>query len=116
MLRTYLAVALGATLLSACGQQPAAQAADDTKGPVVAASETPRNAAIDATAGGGEPGPTPGANSFTEAQARGAIEGAGYAVVGSLTQDANGIWMAKATKDGAQANVTVDYKGAVSAS
>jgi hypothetical protein len=115
MIRTYLAVALGATLLSACGQESIAQA-DDKQGPVVAASEAPRNAAVDTTAGGGEPGPTPGANSFTEAQAKGAIESAGYAVVGPLTQDANGIWMAQATKDGASANVTVDYKGAVSAS
>lgn len=115
MLRTYLAVALGAALLSACGQQSTAEV-DDKQGPVVAASEAPRNAAIDTTAGGAEPGPTPGANSFTEAQARGAIESAGYVVVGAMTQDANGIWMAKATKDGAPANVTVDYKGAVSAS
>lgn len=59
---------------------------------------------------------TPGANSFTEAQARSAIEAAGYTGVGALTQDANGVWSGTAAKDGVQTKVSVDYKGAVSAS
>ncbi|MDO9433710.1 MAG: hypothetical protein Q7T84_20660 [Phenylobacterium sp.] len=114
MIRPILSVALAATLLAACGQK--AGEADNTKGPVVAASETPRNEAVDTTPTSGDPGPTAGANSFTEAQAKSAIEGAGYTNVGALTQDANGVWMGKATKAGKEASVAVDYKGAVTAS
>lgn len=114
MIRPILSVALAATLLAACGQK--AGEADNTKGPVVAASEAPRNDAINTTPATVEPGPTAGANSFTEAQAKSAIEGAGYSSVGPLTQDANGVWMGKAMKAGKEAAVAVDYKGAVTAS
>lgn len=112
MNRTMMCVAAAATLLTACGPK----AADDASGPVVAASETPRNQAVDTTPGSGDAGPTPGANSFTEGQARSAIEAAGYASVGALTQDANGIWSGKASKGGVETSVSVDYKGAVTAS
>lgn len=54
-----------------------------------------------------------GRNSFTEAQARGRIEKAGYADVGKLEKDKNGVWQGTATKDGAQVNVALDYKGDV---
>lgn len=114
MIKPILSVALAAALVAACGQKSAE--ADNTKGPVVAASETPRNEALDTTPTSGDTGPTAGANSFTEAQARSAIEGAGYTAVGPLTQDANGVWMGKARKGGAEAAVSVDYKGAVTAS
>ena len=58
---------------------------------------------------------TPGANSFTEGQAREAIEKQGYTNVGPLTQDAQGIWKGSATRNGASATVSVDYKGVVTA-
>jgi hypothetical protein len=109
-----IALAATAGLLAACSGQKAGEA-DRTEGPVVSASEAPRNAAVDTTPTTGETAQTPGANSFTEAQARGAIESAGYANVGALTQDPQGLWMGKATKGGAEANVSVDYKGAVTA-
>jgi hypothetical protein len=112
MIKTMLGVAAAATLLAACGQKTA----DNTDGPAVAASEAPRNEAVDTTPTTGDAGPTAGANSFTEAQAKGAIEGAGYTGVGALTQGADGVWTGKATKDGAEATVSVDYKGAVTAS
>lgn len=41
--------------------------------------------------------PVPGANSFTEGQAKSRIEGAGYSDVSGLTKDANGVWIGKAT-------------------
>lgn len=109
MFRTLVTVAAAAGLLAACSGGDKAE----TEGPVVSASETPRNDAVDTTPMMDAAAPTPGANSFTEAQARSAIEGAGYTAVGALSQDAQGLWMAKATKDGAEATVTVDYKGAV---
>jgi hypothetical protein len=54
-----------------------------------------------------------GRNSFTESQARGRIEKAGYANVGKLTKNDNGVWQAMATKDGGKVNVALDYKGNV---
>lgn len=113
MMKPILGVALAASLLAACGQKSAE--ADNTKGPVVAASETPRNEAVDMSPAS-DPALTPGANSFTEGQAKSAIEGAGYTAVGPLTQDATGIWKGQATKAGKSVAVSVDYKGAVTAS
>lgn len=114
MIKTAIGVAAAAMLVAACGQKAAE--ADNTDGPAVAASETPRNEAVDTSPTTDEAALTPGANSFTEAQARSAIEGAGYTGVGALTQGADGVWTGTATKDGAQATVSVDYKGAVTAS
>ncbi|MGO4175776.1 PepSY domain-containing protein [Bosea sp. TAF32] len=55
--------------------------------------------------------PLPGANSFTEGQAKSRLEANGYSQVGPLTKDANGIWKGSATHGGAKVNVTVDYRG-----
>ncbi len=52
-----------------------------------------------------------GANSFTEGQARGRIEGAGFSGVTGLHKDDQGIWRGKATRDGKQVDVGFDYKG-----
>jgi periplasmic protein CpxP/Spy len=54
-----------------------------------------------------------GANSFTEAQARSRLEEAGYQKLADLKKDDNGIWRAKAEKDGRQVTVGLDYKGNV---
>lgn len=108
--------ALAAALLAACsggGGEGQKAEADQTQGPAVSSSEEPRNAAVDTTPTTGDAGQTPGANSFTEGQARGAIESAGYTNVGALTQNEQGVWQGAATKDGAQSQVSVDYKGAV---
>ncbi|MGO4285244.1 PepSY domain-containing protein [Bosea sp. TAB14] len=55
--------------------------------------------------------PLPGANSFTEGQAKSRLEANGYSQVGPLTKDANGVWKGSATHGGAKVNVTVDYRG-----
>ena len=57
--------------------------------------------------------PVPGANSFTEAQAKSAIEKAGYADVSALTKDDNGIWRGTASKDGKSTPIALDYQGNV---
>ena len=57
--------------------------------------------------------PVPGANSFTEAQARSRIEGMGYTEVGALAKDAQGVWRGMAMKDGKQLSVGLDFKGNV---
>ncbi|TPJ52423.1 DUF4142 domain-containing protein [Mesorhizobium sp. B2-6-4] len=57
--------------------------------------------------------PVPGANSFTEDQAKSAIEKAGYADVSALTKDDKGIWRGTASKDGKSVPVALDYQGNV---
>lgn len=58
---------------------------------------------------------TPGANSFTEAQARSWLEEAGYTDVSGLVQSKDGIWRGHARHNGATVSVAVDYKGTISA-
>jgi hypothetical protein len=117
MIRSIALVAASAALLTACGPKTETSAGDTsrTEGPVVSTSEAPRNEAVDTTPTTGESGPTPGASSYTEAQARSAIESAGYTGVGALTQNTNGLWQGSAMKDGKSVSVSVDYKGAVTA-
>jgi hypothetical protein len=55
--------------------------------------------------------PVAGANSFTESQARSRLEEHGYSNVGVLTKDDQSIWRGKATKNGTQVNVALDYQG-----
>jgi len=57
--------------------------------------------------------PVPGANSFTEDQARSRVFEAGYTDVSGLTKDDNGIWRGKASKDGTVRDVQVDFQGNV---
>lgn len=56
-----------------------------------------------------------GANSFTEAQARARLEGAGLDSVSDLHKDAQGIWRGHAVRDGASVSVGFDYKGEIAA-
>lgn len=117
MMKSAIGLAAAAALLAACGQNDTASNTDGgtTQGPAVSTSEEPRNQAVDTTPTTGDAGQTAGANSFTEGQARGAIESAGYTAVGPLTQTPEGLWQGKATKDGTEMTVSVDYKGAVTA-
>ncbi len=55
--------------------------------------------------------PVPGANSFTESQARSRLEAQGYSNVSVLAKDNQSIWRGKATKDGTPVNVALDYQG-----
>jgi protein CpxP len=55
----------------------------------------------------------PGANSFTEAQARSRLEAQGFSTVTELRKDDQGIWRGKAQKDGKSVSVGIDYKGTV---
>jgi len=56
----------------------------------------------------------PGANSFTEGQARSRIEAQGFKNVSELRKDEQGIWRGKAMRDGTSTNVMLDFKGNVS--
>lgn len=52
-----------------------------------------------------------GANSFTEAQARTRLEGAGLRNVTELRKDDQGIWRGRAMRNGQNVTVGFDYKG-----
>ena len=58
--------------------------------------------------------PAKGANSFTEAQARGRFTKAGYSGIGKLMKR-DGVWQGTAMKGGKQATVMLDYKGHITA-
>ena len=55
--------------------------------------------------------PLPGANSFTEGQAKSRLEANGYSNVSALKKDDNGVWKGTASHSGKQVNVSVDYRG-----
>lgn len=56
---------------------------------------------------------TPGANSFTEGQARSRMEEAGFTGVTNLEKDDQGIWRGRAQQNGRQVSVGLDYQGNV---
>jgi hypothetical protein len=112
MLRAALALSATAVLLTACGNGEQTDA--PVEGPAMSTAESPMNPAVDTQDTTGQAGLTPGANSFTEGQAREAIEKQGYVVSGALTQDEQGIWKAQAARAGGETTtVSVDYKGVV---
>ena len=57
--------------------------------------------------------PVPGANSFTEGQAKSKIESSGYTQVSGLKKDNNGVWTGSAMKGGQKVNVKLDFQGNV---
>jgi putative membrane protein len=58
----------------------------------------------------------PGANSFTEDQARARIQEAGFTNIGKLTLDDQGIWRGPAVKGATALTIGLDYKGDIAAS
>ena len=101
-MRTYVAIAAAAALF--IGPTAMAQPANPTGNtPAVNAPNTPPN-----------PGaPVSGANSFTEGQAKSRIESNGFSSVSELRKDDQGVWRAKATKDGRNVAVSLDFQGNV---
>ncbi|MBM6592624.1 hypothetical protein [Microvirga pudoricolor] len=57
----------------------------------------------------------PGANSFTEAQARSRIEAQGFSDIKDLRKDDQGIWRGTAMRNGQSTSVALDFKGTVAA-
>jgi hypothetical protein len=59
--------------------------------------------------------PAAGANSFSKDQARGRFAKAGYGSISALAKDKDGIWRGRANHHGKMINVSLDYKGNVTA-
>jgi len=57
----------------------------------------------------------PGANSFTEAQARSRLEAQGFQDVKDLRKDDQGIWRGTAMRNGQGIGVALDFRGTVTA-
>ena len=57
--------------------------------------------------------PAHGSNSFTENQAKSRIADRGYASVGNLQKDDQGVWRGTAQQNGQPVHVWLDYKGNV---
>ena len=73
----------------------------------------PSNPAVKTTEGNNPGAPASGANSFTQGEAKSRIEARGYAQVTGLNKDKQGLWHAKAMKDGKSTDVALDYQGNV---
>lgn len=78
-----------------------------------AAKSGPNNNAVNSAGQNNSNAPVAGRNSFTEGEAKSAIEKAGYTNVSDLKKDDNGVWRGKASKGGASSGVSVDFQGNV---
>lgn len=126
MRRSYLlpiAATISLALLSACSKPATETAADasaataaaaqDTAGAGGAVSPPAANGAVNTDANTASSDVAAASNSFTEDQARGHIENAGYTDVSTLTKTPEGLWTGTAKKGGKSMDVSVDFKGAV---
>jgi len=100
-MKLLLPALLGASLV--CGSA-LAQAAPDAKG----------NAPVKQMHTVDDGAATPGANSFTEGQAKQHILKSGYTSVSELAKGSDGVWRGVATKGGHSIHVALDFKGNVS--
>gem|GEM_PF-892676 len=132
-----VALTVSVAMLAAACQKPAPQVAADATATTTAAAQDTTAAATNASAAVTDPGGavsppeangavnadankssdsvTSASNSFTEGQAKGHIENAGYTDVTGLQKTKDGLWTASAKMNGKTVGVTVDFKGAVTA-
>jgi hypothetical protein len=102
-----LLIAAAATLLSGA---VAGGAIAQTPPPANPSAKTPAISTSNTTNPGA---PAPGANSFTESQAKSRIAAAGYSNISGLQKDSNGIWRGQATRGGTTYAVALDFQGNV---
>ena len=98
------------SLLLACAGLIFAGAASAQNPP---AQSGPNNNAVNSSGQNNSNAPVAGRNSFTEGEAKSAIEKAGYTSVSELKKDDNGVWRGKASKGGSPTDVSVDFQGNV---
>lgn len=81
--------------------------------PVVSGTGSATNNAVNTAPANNSGAPVPGANSFTEGQARDRIAEKGFTQVNALSLDSKGVWRGKAMKNGQSVDVSMDYQGNV---
>jgi hypothetical protein len=104
----------GATGAAGAAQDAAANASSVTSAGG-AVSPPASNGAINTDTNKSSTDVAAASNSFTESQAKGHIEKAGYTDVTGLAKGADGLWTATAKKGGKTMTVALDFKGAVTA-
>jgi hypothetical protein len=110
-MRFFTTIAVSSALMIGGMSSAHAQAGS----PPMASPDAPHNPAIKSADDGG-PGPlAAGHNSFTEAQARGRIQKAGYTDVTGLALSDDGLWQGHAMMNGKPVAVSMDFRGHVSA-
>ena len=102
-----------ATLASAMTLALMASTASAAQDPPTGDAQTKGNAPLKNTYSINDGPAKPGANSFTETQARMHIRHAGYARVSHLVKGSDGIWRGRAMRGGTVHNVGLDFKGNV---
>jgi putative membrane protein len=81
--------------------------------PVVSGPNSATNNAVNTAPANNGGAPVPGANSFTEGEARSRIQDKGFTQVTDLSLDSQGIWRGKGMKNGQSVDVAMDYQGNV---
>lgn len=81
--------------------------------PVVSGTGSATNNAVNTAPANNSGAPVPGANSFTEGQARDRIQEKGFTQVNALSLDSKGVWRGKGMKNGQSVDVSMDYQGNV---
>ena len=94
-------------------QTPRQNAATSSVAPVVSGPNSATNNAVNTAPANNSGAPVPGANSFTEGEARSRIQDKGFTQVTDLALDSKGIWRGKGMKDGKSVDVAMDYQGNV---
>ncbi len=102
-----------ALVLGIAGVAQAQNAATTPSAPVTSGTNSATNNAVNTAPANNSGAPVPGANSFTEGQARGRIEDKGYTQITDLKLDSQGIWRGKGMKNGQTVDVSMDYQGNV---
>ena len=80
------------------------------------AKDGPNNGAVNMSKDNISNAPVAGRNSFTEAQAKGRIEAAGFTDVSELKKDDDGVWRGTGMKAGAKSDVSLDFQGNINPS
>ncbi len=99
--------------LGLAGVAHAQNAATTPAAPVVSGPASATNNAVNTAPANNSASPVPGANSFTEGQARERIQAKGYSQITNLALDNMGVWRGKGTKSGQTVDVSMDYQGNV---
>ena len=101
----------GTTVTTGTNRAPAADTTGTNADTNRTRMDSDRTRGSDSSGSADETPPVPGANSFTEGQARERLEDNGYTSVSPLKKDDQSIWRGTAMKAGKKVGVAVDYKG-----
>ncbi len=99
--------------LGLAGAAQAQTTATTPAAPAVSGPTSATNNAVNTAPANNSGAPVPGANSFTEGQARERIQDKGYTQITNLALDSMGIWRGKGMKNGQSVDVSMDYQGNV---